>query len=305
MTSTSTKTNVQKYGFEPTDRERDLYNKQKENMYKGTFYVCLAYGLAAVALLLLGAFTDWGREYIYGKMLPATATFVIGALIIIIYLSATIYSLKPKQLTTKQDSDGKIICPDYWKLQKVSDDEKTLLSRKYNQLQSASNRSDTMEPTDPRIQYKCVMDNKSTISRDKVISNNELYKHKAFKNGFTAITPTGARLPSNPDYIFVEKDSANGINVDRTLHEYAEVSGLYGYTGPNDAKFTVTDAISNDASPYDYANKKPLKCNEVIPGILEDIDKNAKETNKYRCLYAETCDIPWTDMNCKYKMDEI
>lgn len=298
MSTTTTKTNAQKYGFEPTQREFDLYNKQKEDMYKGTFYVCLAYGLAALALLLLGAFTEWGREYIYGKMLPATATFVIGAFIIIIYLSATIYSLKPKQLTTKQDSDGKIICPDYWRLQKIDSAEREALAAKYN---LGTNRPDRMESTDSRIQYKCVMDNNSTISLNNVPTNNELYKKSdKYKPGFKGNVPEVARIENNPNYIYVEKDVPNSINTDATLHDYAEVSGIYNHTSP-----TAYTIVPKAAVNSDFFDKKPLKCNEVIPGLLEDYDIKAKEANKYRCLYAKTCDVPWTDMNCKYEMNEV
>jgi len=283
--------NIQKYGFEPTEKENELFNKQKKDMYKGTFYVCLAYGLSALLLLILGAFTDLGREYIFGKMLPATATFVIGAIFIIIYLSASIYSLKPKQLNTRQDADSRIVCPDYWKLERVPETERQKLANNFNEMKKRLNETGTIESTDSTIQYKCVMD-PNVLNKNKIVTNNTLYNNPRYVNGYAVQTPISARSDNNPEYVYVKK-GANTYE-DTQLQNYAEFSGLY-----NDP----THAVSEKAQNYvreTYDKDKPLICNTVYPSALSKMESESKDNKKYRCLYAQACDIPWTEAGCQY-----
>lgn len=283
-----TTSEIKKYGFEPTEKEMELFNKQKKDVYKGTFYVCLAYGLAAVLLLILGAFTDWGKEYIYGKMLPATATFVIGALFIIIYLSSSIYSMKPKQLKSRQDADSSVVCPDYWKLEKIDDsNEKTLLKNEYNSLYTSKNIQDT----DPMLQYKCTID-PNVLSVNKMKTNNTLYDTARYEHGYKTSTTVSAREESSPDYVYVKK--GDNTYTDAELQKYAQISGFYSDTTTNNKIASLTGDIT-------YSTDKPLKCNVVYPSILDNMTAESNDKDKnYKCLYAKACDIPWTQAECEY-----
>ena len=75
-----------KLRFVPNKKELELFKMEKLNMYKGTWMVCFVYGLSAAILLSIIFFTDWGRTYIYNKFFPAVITYVLGAIIIIIYI---------------------------------------------------------------------------------------------------------------------------------------------------------------------------------------------------------------------------
>jgi hypothetical protein len=79
--------------FKPNERELRLFEQEKMELYKGTFVVCLVYGLSAFILLIVILFTEWGREYIYDKFAPAVITYILGSLIIIIYLLNEIFSI--------------------------------------------------------------------------------------------------------------------------------------------------------------------------------------------------------------------
>ena len=107
-----------KLKFVPNEKELKLFKEEKSNMYKGTWMICLVYGISAIALLAVVFLTDWGKEYVYDKFLPAVLTYVIGAIIIIIYLILSIFALQPRKIGT--GFDVMPICPDYWKLEKVS-----------------------------------------------------------------------------------------------------------------------------------------------------------------------------------------
>ena len=105
--------------YKPNDRELRLFEQEKMDLYKGTFVVCIVYGLSAFILLVVILFTEWGKEFIYDKFAPAVITYILGSLIIIIYLLNAIFSIKPRKVGTDMDSDHNIICPDFWKLERV------------------------------------------------------------------------------------------------------------------------------------------------------------------------------------------
>ena len=47
--------------FVPNDRELRLFEQEKMELYKGTFVVCIVYGLSAFILLVVILFTEWGK----------------------------------------------------------------------------------------------------------------------------------------------------------------------------------------------------------------------------------------------------
>lgn len=111
-----------KLKFIPNEKELKLFKEEKSNMYKGTWMICLVYGISAIALLGVVFLTDWGKKYVYDKFLPAVLTYVIGAIIIIIYLILSIFALQPRKI--KNEFDVMPVCPDYWKLETVSKSRK-------------------------------------------------------------------------------------------------------------------------------------------------------------------------------------
>jgi hypothetical protein len=104
--------------FVPDSKELKLFKKEKSNMYKGTWMICLVYGLSALTLLGIVFLTEWGKTYVYEKFLPAVLTFVIGAIFIIVYLLYSIFALQPRKIGKGFDTTTS--CPDYWKLQQVA-----------------------------------------------------------------------------------------------------------------------------------------------------------------------------------------
>jgi len=79
--------------IKPNEKEMRLFEQEKMELYKGTFVVCIVYGLSAFILLVIILFTDWGKVYIYDMFAPAVITYILGALIIIIYLLNEIFSM--------------------------------------------------------------------------------------------------------------------------------------------------------------------------------------------------------------------
>ena len=310
-------------GFEPNQKELDMFTKEKMDMYKGTFFVCLMYGLTALGLLIVIFFTEWGREYIYKKMMPAAITFIIGSVFIILYLVISIYDLKPRKLGNKMEKDNEIICPDYWKLKLVSDAEKSDLVEN-NKLTDTNNGrlyDDIRTVKDETLKYKCVMD-ESVFSDLKSLSDkkNGLYDNKTqyYQNASKYVN----RGTSSVDYLYiVKKDTttpantnANGTYNDNDISKYAQFSGVYragkeikdtvitigtGTTNNIQKNSLLPSASGVTADNNFYFNKNPLICNVVYPQVLAKLDKDTPEQNKYRCAYAKACDIPWTGLGCE------
>lgn len=287
-----------KLNWVPSKKELDEFSKERLNIYKGTYVVCLVYGLCALFILLAGAFTDWGREYIYGKLLPATATFVFGALFIVLYLAMAIYDLKPKQYRTKQDADNGILCPDYWKLEVSSGDERKALKEQANgDAMTSVYKFNIDNESDPRIQYKCKMDT-NVYDTLKTVRDGDLSSR--YKIGYNQTNVN--RNENNANYVYVEPDAAGTVNKlynnnGDLANKYAKLVSIDSATSEKYGQ--LVDA--NNAVIY-TTGTTALKCNEVYPRILEEMDQNTPEKNKYRCEYAKACDITWTDLGCKYDM---
>jgi hypothetical protein len=309
-------------GFEPNQKELDMFNKEKMDMYKGTFFVCLMYGLTAFALLIVIFFTEWGREFVYKKMLPAAVTFIFGAVFIILYLVISIYDLKPRKVRNRMEKDNDIVCPDYWKLKLIPAAEKNDIVTNNNVFDTASPKlyPDIRNDKDETLKYKCVLDEtvfadlKSINDTKKTLfdTKTEYYqKAKKYENRNDA---------NKVDYLYVVKKdtttpantNAYGTYTDEKLSNYAQFSGMYR------SGTSATDSLTSDATTVKhirnhsllhettasstkefYHSKKPLICNVVYPQVLAKLDKETPEQNKYRCAYAKACDIPWTGIGCE------
>lgn len=307
--------------FKPNDKELKLFEQEKMDLYKGTFVVCIVYGLSAVLLLVLILFTDGGKEFIYDKFAPAVITYILGSLIIILYLLNSIYTIRPRRIGNDMDSDNSIMCPDFWKLEKVDIDTKKVLIE--NNIKSGDIKTyiipEIMRDTDKNIQYKCVYDKdvygdtRKFLETKKGIVNDNTNIIAGFNNTTNAVAyasnPTTSVL--SPDYIVKLPKNMEESN-DKGLKSYAKFSG--GYTTGNasilddatDNKISLRPAKSeyltgtaDDARYSNYEANTPLICNQVFPQVLGILDSKTKDENEISCEYAKQCGISWSSLNCK------
>ena len=306
--------------FKPNDKELKLFEQEKMDLYKGTFVVCIVYGLSAVLLLVLILFTDGGKEFIYDKFAPAVITYILGSLIIILYLLNSIYTIRPRRIGNDMDSDNSIMCPDFWKLEKVDIDTKKVLID--NNIKSGDIKTyiipEIMRDTDKNIQYKCVYDKdvygdtrKLLETKKGIVADTNIIA--GFNNNTNAvayaINPTTSVL--SPDYIVKLPKNMEESN-DKGLKSYAKFSG--GYTTGNasilddatDNKISLRPAKSeyltgtaDDARYSNYETNTPLICNQVFPQVLGILDSKTKDENEISCEYAKQCGISWSSLNCK------
>tara|TARA_B100000795_G_scaffold269298_1_gene258262 strand:+ start:11818 stop:12948 length:1131 start_codon:yes stop_codon:yes gene_type:complete len=255
---------ITKKRFVPSQRELDLFVEDKRTMYKGTFMICLFYGISAILLLTIIFFTEWGKTFVYDKFLPAVVTYIIGAIFIILYLLFSVFALKPRKI--EKEFNVLPICPDYWNMTTVG--EKRRESIVNNNKSKSGDGGDTecknlikdnpdetsfVDVTSSELQYKCVPDPKVFGSlqsyhnmRKKLDTNDKrLYMASDYSNahdekdrivtsefGGSTLNVNdqynNAELKSTLDYLYREQDNSD-INDGEYIKGIAPSTNLKKY----------------------------------------------------------------------------
>jgi hypothetical protein len=331
-----------KKGEIPNANELKLFENEKMELYKGTFVVCIVYGLSAFLLLIIILFTEWGREYIYNKFAPAVITYILGSLIIVIYLLNAIFTLQPRKVGRVMDGDNNILCPDYWKLEEVPEHIKEGMI--YNNVFNVNNNiiPEINRTPNTKIKYRCVFDKNvyGNTEDHKNMKNNlhgvsgiDSYYASGFNSSVDAnkyIDDITAKKTStiDPDYVVVVLDKEKSVNYPyyKDLKKYAMFTG--GYSSNNDKLFdsnssnvlrVVTESLGTPQPKYDqtrtpeekkgyhkgYDDYSPLICNVVYPQVLGLLDANTKDKNEISCQYANLCGVSWSSLKCNQEMTLI
>ena len=296
------------------EKELQLFEQEKIELYKGTFVVCLTYGLSALLLLVAVLFTTWGKEYIYDKFAPAVITYILGSIIIILYLLSSIYTIKPRRIGEEVDSNT--LCPDFWKLKKVPEAMKKEIIIN-NNISDQHIIPEVNTEKSKNIQYRCVTDNNVygdvsyNLKMKKFLSTNNNYE-AGFDSVDTARKYSNANKISSltPQYIVNIPKQGTDINIYRDLQKYARFSGAYSKTNSNvfdllninvlkvgdPAYVNESNLPSSTLTQYD--TKTPLICNVVYPQVLGILDSRTQEGNGISCEYAKQCGISWSSLKC-------
>ncbi len=315
--------------IKPNEKELRLFEQEKMELYKGTFVVCIVYGLSAFILLVIILFTDWGKVYIYDMFAPAVITYILGALIIIIYLLNEIFSIKPRKIGTDIDSDNNILCPDFWKLEKVPDGTqlnpgiKESIINNNNLIAAAPIIPEIINVSDAKIRYRCVADpnvfgtNQEHYDMKKEIKTTATpymvgFDDRAKASKYLANVDATNKNTEIPDYIVAVPGASQNTQNTKDLKKYAKFSGAYSNSNidifnptSKTLKIASTGYLGSgtvqapDPAVYTkYESEAPLICNVVYPQVLGLLDSNTKEKNEVSCEYAKQCGISWSSLKC-------
>jgi hypothetical protein len=319
------------YKFKPTQKELDLFVQDKRTMYKGTFMICLVYGISALLLLTLIFFTEWGKTYVYDRFLPAIITYVVGAIFIIIYLLFAIFALKPRKIT--REFDELPICPDYWIQVPVDSDRiKSIVDNNNENIIIGNNSNGTsyVNVKSAAIANKCIPDPKVFGSLDRYRKmrddldkpKNQLYMASQFQNlteaqksrdlyngvGGASTTRTATnlaedenKLRSTLDFLYNEIDAENryingGLPSSVGLGKYAQFVGSYNDNTADGATDKKAGTLYVDEKKT-YTDTKPLICSEVFPKVLDNLEADDSKDD-LKCEFAEACNISWSKLDC-------
>lgn len=102
---------------EVVNEKTKLSEEKRTRLFKGTIAVSVVYGAIAVGILLGMYFVPRVRELLGEQFYPFSITFVVGAILLIIFLILQIVMFEPP--AAKEDMASLLVCPDYWTLEKT------------------------------------------------------------------------------------------------------------------------------------------------------------------------------------------
>ena len=94
-----------------------------------------------------------------------------------------------------------------------------------------------------------------------------------------------------------------GVDASNKLLKYASLTGAYK---SNWKRTTPHMTAGSQNTPFEGSlfvdknstyEKNPLICNEIYPGLLNDLEEEEGD-DKLKCELAKTCGISWSKLNC-------
>lgn len=270
-----------------SEQDRNNYLSDKIKKFKLTITVCIIYGLIAFILLCIALGTSWGKRILYNELMTFIITFIIGTTIIIFWLANIIYNFKPPKKSDKLPYDAEL-CPDFWKLQNIENPNK-IDSQNRSYLSPSLNQN--------LFRYKCMADNK-LFQPNKFIENDNLKAPVDRKN--YKLTKNNSLYVSLLDK---EKSGINDTNTFNKFKEYSANMNGYSYINGRIVQNSSDSLIGTNNETFNI-NNVPLSCDTVYPLYLSVMDKKnsdedpSEPSNRFRCAYAKSCGIPWTEAGC-------
>lgn len=202
-TSCSNKTSVEEQDLNLTEYDMTIYEHRKEKIFKGTIAICVLYALIALIFIVSSYFAPSIKFVIFDKFLPFTIVFIIGTILLIIYLFYNILNFNPIKINKNYDYTN-ISCPDYWKLEYKSElkdyfDSNTINTNIFN--------------------YRCVLDS-NIMSKTDLYFNRKNQLGVADGTGSQTIGMTGNNYNQLTTYADQNKDS---IDPDNTKYIVADI----------------------------------------------------------------------------------
>jgi len=201
-TSCSNSTSITEQDLKLTDYDMSIYEYRKERIFKGTIAICILYAFIALSILLSSYLFPTIKFVIFEKFLPFTIVFIIGTILLIIYLFYNVINFKPIKINKNYDY-GNISCPDYWKLE-------------YNPELSKYFDSNTINTN--IFNYRCVLD--PNIFSKKDLYFNKKNQYVADGTGSEDIGITGSDYNNLITYADIDKDT---IDTDISKYVVADI----------------------------------------------------------------------------------
>jgi len=232
-TSCSNSTSITEQDLKLTDYDMTIYEYRKERIFKGTIAICILYAFIALSILLSSYLFPTIKFVIFEKFLPFTIVFIVGTILLIIYLFYNVIYFKPIKINKNYDY-GNISCPDYWKLE-------------YDPELSKYFDSNTINTN--IFNYRCVLDS-------NILSKTDLYfnqKNKYIADGSTdanasaAIGITETATTNTLDKVYnYESQNKDIIDSDNNRYYYANIK--------NSSNLKIIDKIAGTYDSNIYKN---------------------------------------------------
>ena len=288
----STKTPNSLLDNDLNDYDRAIFNLKREKVFYGTIAICILYGSFAIILFILSLFSDKIKYLLLNSFLPFTIVYIIGTILIILYLVGQVINFKPFKFNKDGNYDN-LSCPDYWVLEQVYDNTAT---NALKNLYGLSFESNAISPE--LFKYRCVLNsnlfNQYDIFKASSNMNSDGTKYTG-KYHFFNVNCNIAGLSlnnSNFDIIDDPKLILNTNNYPKKL--YANIYNT------NDSNLINTNIFKNNKSlnlKYELAKAALLMNNYKILNLgntANGLDTDPNYTDFYKEItnttYASTKD---------------
>lgn len=274
-----------------TDDEKNNYIKNRYKMFKGTISICVAYVIIAIILIIASYSTSLGSS-IFTELMPFMMIFIIGSIGIMIYFAVKVYKYKPtSQPPTIYKSD---ICPDYWSLEYVDDEnnvrtaddaDKTKFMKKCVLPADGPITRSLLKKGDPN-EFK--VSNGGTTQNDWNLNNKNYHIYKEY-NPITYIPPSTIAAE---DKVAFKNSFTDAI---MTMNKYKKKTD----TTDGSIKYNFTSAYND---PIDGENGTAATGNTT--SILDRVEEKYYDIDENTGAYTKKNDITdYTNLPKLYELD--
>jgi hypothetical protein len=272
-----------------TDYDMTVYKMRKEKIFYGTIAICVTYGIIALLLLIASYLSDKIRYILLTRFLPFTVVYIIGTIIIVLYLLHQVLNFKAIKIEKKNKYDENS-CPDYWKLKTY-------------------NLNDVKPIFDPNInanyfKTRCVLDNDNKIFNKSELATT--YDFKFDNTGTTSNMHANLYHADNRIENNILKDitnETNNSNIYYSLIKNSFIMNNYKVESEDNNSITfkinpdfITTANKSDIKGYTYnatpgvAAGSAININTTTDNTIRYYKLSAVETSKRNKYYTVTAD---------------
>lgn len=317
-----------------TDYDMTIYKDRKEKIFYGTIAICITYAIIAILLLIASYLSEKVRLILLTRFLPFTVIYIIGTIVIVLFLMHQVLNFKAIKIENKNKYDENS-CPDYWTLKTYkTDDIKNLFDANVN-----TNYFKTRCVLNNNIYNRSVMKDKYNLNFDivgtsnlnsnlysahdninnilKKITGNENYNsniyHDLIKSSFV-MNNYKIKNEDTSTIIFEPHLNLNNPEINKTT----DIRPYTYHTTPKTGSYGIADtastiiAYNKSGKSFHYdtnsgtaiSSNIPFICDSVYPSYLASQDillskNNSKlDQNVLRCAYSKICNVPWSEVNC-------
>lgn len=282
----STKTPNSLLDNDLNDYDRTIFNLKREKVFYGTIAICVLYGSFAIILFILSLISDKIKYLLLNNFLPFTIVYIIGTILIILYLIDQVLNFKPFKFNKDGNYDN-LSCPDYWVLERVYtkfDDNTTDSNLKYLYNRSFESNAISSE----LFTYRCVLNSNIFNPYDifKGSSNNDSNNKYIGKYHFFNVNCNISGLStSNSNYDIIDDSKLLNNTKYYPKKLYADIY----YNDNRQSNFINTNIFKNNKAlnlQYEIAKAALLMNNYKILNITRTVDGQDSDEN-YTDFYKE------------------
>lgn len=234
------------------DYDRAIFNLKREKVFYGTIAICVLYGSFALILFILSLISEKIKYLLLNSFLPFTIVYIIGTILIIMYLIHQVLNFKPYKLSKDGNYDN-ISCPDYWSLEFIGGDDNTS-----NGMYKAFENTVVVNTL---FNSRCVLNSDIFDSYDifKASSNSTAGKYTGQYHFFNIASNIQNTINIHDSNYNILPNKRVKINSDNSLYPnilYANIYNNYHNSG--------TENISNIVNTKIFKKKEELELNYQI-----------------------------------------